>query len=74
MRSRKTPVAEQRELVAGAIAEQIRFLFQTKGETNPQIVDMRNATKGKLVAYEAVLQMMRDGDTILLRIDTESLA
>lgn len=73
VKHKKIPVAEQRRLVSGAIAKQVRFLNQTKSTDNPQIVAMQNRAQGKLEAYEGVLHMLRDGDTCLLRIDTEFL-
>jgi len=67
-----TPVNKQRWMVAAACDKQSSFLRLTKNETNPQIVELRNIAQGKLEAYEAVLQMMRDGCTVLIGLDTKS--
>lgn len=38
--------------------------------TNPQIVAMRNQNKGRLDAYQAVMDAL-NGDTVLLNIDSQ---
>lgn len=59
-----------REMVASAIAKEIKYLLSCKGATNPQIIEMRNRTAGMLDAFEAV-QIALQGDYTILRTFTK---
>ena len=55
------------KLLKAAIAKDKRFIAGNERDINPQVVEMVNKAKGRVDAFEAVLDALR-GDTCFLRI------
>lgn len=59
------------ELLRKAMAKYAAYIEQTKGCSNPQVVELRNFAEGKLQAYESVLDAL-NGDLVMLKIAAET--
>ena len=59
------------ELIRKAMSKYTTYIEQTKGCSNPQVVELRNFAEGQLQAYESILDALH-GDLVMLRIAAET--
>lgn len=72
-KSKPLTPAQQRNKVAQALANEKAFIAECAGETNPQVIEMRNRAQGRADALEAVLCMF-NADNCLINIMSEQRA